>query len=185
MTLVLVETPSPLPAACRTQQPWNVEYPKAKIITPAQRAYVEGCAVHIGFQGFNPENSVSRLCAHHKPADLCALVLRLLFPSSGANFMAPHRFRVRALADGSLRTQLPSGTAAGAAGPVARAGSSTALDAKQGSCHLELLRYSHAAVLACLRSYLNQFENALYGSAFADPVNGWRKYGNETTFIDW
>ena len=37
--------------------------------------------------------------------------------------------------------------------------------------------------LAC--RYFNDFESALFGASFLDPVNGWRKYANQATFIDW
>lgn len=32
---------------------------------------------------------------------------------------------------------------------------------------------------------LSDYENALYGPNFADPASGWRKYANETTWLDW
>lgn len=32
--------------------------------------------------------------------------------------------------------------------------------------------------------YVNNFEAALFGPNFMDPVTGWRMYGNPTTFVD-
>lgn len=36
-----------------------------------------------------------------------------------------------------------------------------------------------------IKDYLTEFENALYGSNFKDPVNGYQKYIDEDSFIDW
>ncbi|WP_247237807.1 CotH kinase family protein [Telluribacter sp. SYSU D00476] len=43
----------------------------------------------------------------------------------------------------------------------------------------------HPAHLTYIRDYLHQFETALHGEAFKDPVNGYRKYINVSTFIDY
>ena len=37
----------------------------------------------------------------------------------------------------------------------------------------------------CVCRALSDYENALYGPEFADPRLGWRKFANETTFLDW
>lgn len=45
----------------------------------------------------------------------------------------------------------------------------------------------HSESVLCVRDtcrYVNDFEAALFGSNFADPVMGWRMYGNPTTFVD-
>ena len=36
-----------------------------------------------------------------------------------------------------------------------------------------------------LCSAINAFEQALYAPNFADPAAGWRKFGNDSTFVDW
>lgn len=38
---------------------------------------------------------------------------------------------------------------------------------------------------AYISSFINQFETALYGSNFSDPVTGFRQYADELTFIDY
>lgn len=49
-----------------------------------------------------------------------------------------------------------------------------------------LLRINKDSILAgLLCSSLNTFEQALYAPNFADPAAGWRRYGNDTTFVDW
>lgn len=40
-------------------------------------------------------------------------------------------------------------------------------------------------VICCLHRYMNSFEAALFGPAFLDTVNGWRKYASPVTFTDW
>ncbi|KAA6420630.1 MAG: hypothetical protein FRX49_09423 [Trebouxia sp. A1-2] len=35
-----------------------------------------------------------------------------------------------------------------------------------------------------IQQYVNNFEAALFGPNFMDPVTGWRMYGNPTTFVD-
>lgn len=32
---------------------------------------------------------------------------------------------------------------------------------------------------------MNDFEAALFGAGFLDPVNGWRKHADSVTFTDW
>ncbi|MDR0799548.1 MAG: CotH kinase family protein [Dysgonamonadaceae bacterium] len=39
--------------------------------------------------------------------------------------------------------------------------------------------------IAWIKSYINEFEDVLYGTNFKDPVNGFRKYIDENSFIDW
>lgn len=36
-----------------------------------------------------------------------------------------------------------------------------------------------------IKSYVDEFENVLYGDNFKDPMNGYLKYINEDSFIDW
>lgn len=36
-----------------------------------------------------------------------------------------------------------------------------------------------------IKSYLDEFENVLYGNNYQDPINGYQKYINEDSFIDW
>ncbi len=38
---------------------------------------------------------------------------------------------------------------------------------------------------AYLKAYVDSFENALSGTAFQDPVNGWRRYADEASFQDY
>ena len=33
--------------------------------------------------------------------------------------------------------------------------------------------------------YLDDFEEALYGPDFTDPDQGWRKFANESAWVDW
>ncbi|GAB6012100.1 CotH kinase family protein [Viscerimonas tarda] len=39
--------------------------------------------------------------------------------------------------------------------------------------------------VAWIKSYLDEFENVIYGDNYKDPVNGYLKYINEDNFIDW
>lgn len=41
------------------------------------------------------------------------------------------------------------------------------------------------AQLDYLSNYVDSFEEALYGKNYQDPVNGFRKYANDTTFMDY
>ena len=51
-------------------------------------------------------------------------------------------------------------------------------------CHL-FLCLSCVQAICCLHRYMNSFEAALFGPAFLDPVDGWRKYASILTFTDW
>lgn len=43
----------------------------------------------------------------------------------------------------------------------------------------------HPAHLTYIQGYLHQFETALWGPAFTDPVQGYRKYADVSSFIDY
>lgn len=36
-----------------------------------------------------------------------------------------------------------------------------------------------------IQGYVNDFEAALFGAGFIDPVTGWRAYADESSFVDW
>ena len=42
-----------------------------------------------------------------------------------------------------------------------------------------------ARTVHCLCRYMNDFEAALFAPNFKDPVEGWRKFANPVTFVDW